>query len=389
MNAYLYKLGIITLAILLSTPIAADSITLRRSVRLPANQTQLTLADIATLDGEAAVAMGDTVVFDLADVAESATSVNEIKLATIRKRLTERGVHWGKVHLSGRDVLVRPVGGSSRLATESNAATPLAMQPVSLDSPQVSSTSKSLINTVLASKLIDEPTLRGVITRRIANTLNARPEQLRLEFKASQTELLATDTQTYQIELEPLSELTSDQVEIAVRFWQDGNIAQNQRISVKPMLQRPVLRMTSSRRRGERIRQQDVSTTIEWQTPSSARLFDTSPALINQIAVRNLREGDLLRPRDLQPERVIKRGDRVKVRCLSGGVVIALEAEARGDAGIGEEVELKRFGERDTFYATVSAPGEATIDVQRTRRSQHVVRPSPPNTQTLQPMWKE
>ena len=53
------------------------------------------------------------------------------------------------------------------------------------------------------------------------------------------------------------------------------------------------------------------------------------------------------------------------VRCLVGGVVISLEAEAKSDGAEGEKIELRKLGERDTFLGTVAGPGSALIDLSR------------------------
>jgi flagella basal body P-ring formation protein FlgA len=60
---------------------------------------------------------------------------------------------------------------------------------------------------------------------------------------------------------------------------------------------------------------------------------------------------------------VVERGDRVKVRCLVGGIVIALKAEARADGAEGDTIELRKLGERSTFLATVTGRGEAIVDL--------------------------
>jgi hypothetical protein len=53
------------------------------------------------------------------------------------------------------------------------------------------------------------------------------------------------------------------------------------------------------------------------------------------------------------------------VRCLVGGVVISLEAEARTEGAKGDRIELRKLGERDTFMATATGPGAAVIDLSR------------------------
>ena len=51
------------------------------------------------------------------------------------------------------------------------------------------------------------------------------------------------------------------------------------------------------------------------------------------------------------------------VRCIVGGIVISLEAEARGHGAEGDTIELRKLGERDTFIATVTGPHAAVMDL--------------------------
>ena len=64
----------------------------------------------------------------------------------------------------------------------------------------------------------------------------------------------------------------------------------------------------------------------------------------------------------------IKRNFLLRGRVLNTsirGIVISLEAEARGDGAMGERVELRKLGERDTFFATVTGSHTAVMDLNR------------------------
>ena len=50
---------------------------------------------------------------------------------------------------------------------------------------------------------------------------------------------------------------------------------------------------------------------------------------------------------------------------LAAPVSISLTAEARADGTTGETIEFRKPGERQTFKATVTGPGEAVVDLSR------------------------
>ncbi len=83
------------------------------------------------------------------------------------------------------------------------------------------------------------------------------------------------------------------------------------------------------------------------------------------MASMPLKAGDVLKKKHVKRDVLVKRGDRVIVRCLVGGVVISLDAEARSDGAEGDLIELRKLGERATFMARVSGPGAAILDLAR------------------------
>ena len=117
--------------------------------------------------------------------------------------------------------------------------------------------------------------------------------------------------------------------------------------------------------RGETITATDVEVTSRWLAPAVARQVFPPGAVTGHLARTRLHAGALLHRDNLQAPAMVHRGDRVNVRCLVGGVVISLQAEARADGTAGEMIELCKLGERTTFLATVSGPGEVVVDLAR------------------------
>lgn len=334
---------------------AADSVVLKGSVRLAIGVSDVRLGDIADLDGPRAERLADTVI---AEVRNPAAAM-EIALSDVRQALEDAEVHWGKVQLSGRTVIVRPAAGPG--ATPPMAMTAAAIEQTDERGREARPTSEL----EPAGALVELPTLEGAVARAILAGLGIGPERLRLRFDEADREVLDSDLETYRYEIQPLSSCFSDRIELSVRAWSGGRIEAHYDLTVTPMIRCEVAVARHDLGRGDELRAEDLSGESRWLPPSQVANNSTLVHAVGRVTDAPVKAGDVLRKRDVKHAVVVKRGDRVMVRCLVGGVVITLEAEARDDAARDERVELRKLGERETFFATVTGPGAAVMDLSR------------------------
>jgi flagella basal body P-ring formation protein FlgA len=313
------------------------------------------LVDIAELSGPDAQRFAETVIAE----APGNTAPLEITVRQVRAKLADAGAHWGKIQLSGRTVIVRP-------AAPRAAAPPLAMTPVAVEPPaEARPAGPPEVTYELAADLVDLTTLRGTVARLFVDALEVSPQKLRLEFDERSQALLDTDQDALRFEIQPLGSLAADRVELNVRGWSEGRVEQHYAVTVRPTVNVDVALPRRDIARGEQIGQEDLSVEARWLAPSQAALLSSLVHAVGRVADTRLKAGDPLRAKHIKREHVIRRGDRVTVRCLVGGVVISLEAEARSDSAKGDRIELRKHGERDTFTATATGPGTAVIDLSR------------------------
>ncbi len=338
----------------------ADEIALKGSVRLRDNESVVRLIDIAELTGPLAARYSNTVIAD----APKGGDVLELSVRDIRRALDEAGIHWGKVQLNGRHVIVRPryTGAGSP---------PLAMASTSIDNARGQRTRRSVgsDNTVVpyenAAQLVDRTTLRGNIAVLVARGLGVDPNKLRLAFDHRDAQFLDLSQDEFRFEIQPLSSMHSDRIELQIRAWSAGRIQRRQSVTVRPSIRMDTVVLGNDIARGTMFYEDDLAVESRWLPPSASARMATLVGVVGRIASGRLRKGSVLSKKDIAREFVIKRGDRVTVRCIVGGIVITLEAEARGDGAIDEQVELRKLGERDTFFATVTAPHAAVMDLNR------------------------
>jgi flagella basal body P-ring formation protein FlgA len=334
----------------------ADEITLKGSVRLKEAADTVRLADIAEVSGPDAQRLAETVIAAAPAQAEAL----EITVRQVRARLDEAGAHWGKIQLQGRTVIVRPA--PPRAAAPPLTMTPVAIEPAAAPKPA----GPAAPAYALAADLVELPTLRGAVARLFVDGLGVPPPKLRLVFDEASSGLLDTDQNAFRFEIQPLGHLAAPRVELNVRAWSaEGRIEQRHWISVKPTVNIDVAVLRRDLARGEEIRDEDLTVEARWLPPSQAAQMSSRVQAVGRVADTRLKAGDALRATHIKREHVIRRGDRVMVRCLVGGVVISLEAEARTDGAKGDRIELRKHGERDTFMATATGPGEAVIDLSR------------------------
>jgi flagella basal body P-ring formation protein FlgA len=339
-----------------STAVGADTIALKAAARLGPRAEAVTLADIADLSGAEAIALGG---LEIARLNSSEAGVIEIPIGAVRAKLDEAGAHWGRISLSGRSVIVRP-------ARDAAAAPPLAMMPIALSPGEPTASPKAAARDEFgADVLIAGGALRGVIADLLVSNLHIQPGDLRLSFDRQDADLLDCSTREHRFEVQPLASLTSDRIDCAVRTWSGGKSGHTRTVSVLPQVRVRVAILRCDVAKGRDIAEDDVEAAERWLPPSQAALAVDRIEAIGRVAAKSLKAGDLLREGHIRRDTLIKRGDLAVVRCLVGGIAISLRAEARGDGAEGDLIEFRKQGERDTFLATVTARGEAVVDLAR------------------------
>lgn len=343
---------------LASAAYASGSVVLRTSVRLATEGPIVRLADIAELTGEA-TAFADLEIVRMTDAHEAI----EIPVREVRAKLDAAGVHWGRTTLSGRAVVVR--------ARKSDLSPPLAMTPAAIPGAvqQESSSRRQPPQPLEAADLAERATLRGEIARFIARGLAVDPSELRLTFDERDAALLDDATRRVGYEIEPAGALRRARVDLIVRLWSDGRVAERRSMSASPLVRTPVVVLRDAVDRGAVIQAEHVEVVHQWLAPNQVGLLSSPDDAAGRLAAVRLREGDILRVHHVRRENIVRRGEQITVRCIVGGAVIKLQAEARSDGALGESIELRKHGERDTFVAVITGRGEAILDLTRGRES--------------------
>lgn len=353
MNMRQMQLSSIAALLMMSSVAGGDTINLKSAVRLKADDAIVQLSDIAVLEGEHAEALAD---LEIGRIGVNG-AVIEITVRSVRAKLEEAGVHWGRIQLNGRKVTVRPgrAGGDSAVQ---------AMQAASLDaSAETRPRGRTKARSV--QELMSLSTLRGAIAQFIADGRRGSAADIRIAFDRNDADILNRSRLTHRIEIDPMGSLRSDRLGLNLRLWSGASVVDRFNVTIGLTYRETITVASRDIARNEMILEADVQRHEKWMKSSELTLAASPLQAIGRIATRRIKAGQVIRSSDVTRQTLIRRGDFVIVRCLVGGAVISLQAEARQDGSEGQTIEFRKRGERDTFLATISAPGEAIIDLSK------------------------
>ncbi|TVQ31735.1 MAG: flagella basal body P-ring formation protein FlgA [Phycisphaeraceae bacterium] len=331
----------------LSVRAGAGVVELRASARA-APGAPVTLADIATLEGPEAQALAGVVVLETPGADAAARPWIEIDLATVRAALERAGVNWGRVALRGNSCSLRIGSGEREPEPEREPQAYQRREPERVD-------------------LSGPPTIRARIARTLARFYGVSPDDLQLLFDERDDDLLAQLERGRRIELQPEASPSSGRVPVTVRIYQGMRIVEERTVRIDARVRQDVLMLTSDIRRGDEFTAEHVRTESRWLSPGPMYATDID-AVVGSRARTRMQAGTSLRLDHVESPVVVRRNELVTVRCLSGSVVLTGKARALSDARVGDLIEMRLLGARESFLARVDGPGRAVSDTNHQQR---------------------
>lgn len=328
-------------ALAIACAAGAGTVRLRASASVAPGPVRL--ADIAALEGPEAERLAEITIEPDARSAGAERRVFEIDLAQVRAALDREGVHWGRVALSGAACIVRIVGDAPPVTDDdAGAPTERAPEPVTLDGP---------------------PTVRTRISALLLNLFDVEAQDLRLLFDERDEAFLATPEWGRRIDLQPNSTGSSGRQSITVRLFEGERLLETRTVRVDARLRRSVVRLASGVARGEAVGAGQVALQELWLDPAAEAPVERLEDAVGMLARTRLDAGDVLRVGDVEAPLLVRRGDRVTVHCMSGGVALRVMARAEADGRMGELVECRIDGRRRAFLARVADRGVVVMNL--------------------------
>lgn len=294
------------------------------------------LREIAWLTGDTAEKLGGTIIAKLADNK----SDTRITMQAVRKHLSDMGVNWGRLNLSGAwqcDVSV-----TSAVQVQ---ATPTAIIP----NPQ---------QTITATDAI---TIAEHLTRYLLTYTGLSDQELVVTYSQADKRELAQPALTDRFEIQPISTAKLGQLPLVIRRWRGNTLTGEMRVTAQVACKTLAVVVVENVRRGQSFGASDVQVQeviLTHELTPIRKLRD----VLGRVASRNIRKNQTLFENDVQLPVMIERGQQVTVRVLVGGMVIRTTARAMDDAAMGDMVELQNQRSREVFMARVAGPRQAVLE---------------------------
>lgn len=306
---------------------AQSTIELKSAARVATNS-PVTLADVATLSGDDAIALAELEVFPPVSVP------TRISIAQLRRRLEdERRINWGRITLRG----------SSCTVSLLDLAPKATSQPVR-ESPRPTP---------------DAHSVQQVVSDRIAHIVQSAPQDLRLTFDEKDDEFLRLTTIGRTLEIKPTA--SSDRLPLALTLYEGDRIIASKSIRVEVKVRRTVVIAAASKSRGETIDASDVTIDQQWVGPN---MKAASPEeVVGAAAQGRIATGQIILSGSVAAPIIVDKGEIVSVACVSGTIVLTTKARAMSSARVGDVVQFQGLDEKRTFTARMSGPGRAVVTV--------------------------
>lgn len=326
-------------ALALAADALADTVRLRAAVRIaPAGE--ITLADIAELDGASAQALATTAVGRGEDGAFT------IAAERVRQILVMAGADLRTVEIEGRETIVRPLRGAAAVEVKA-APAPGGMRVI--DPAQEAGTHSAL----------------ALICEMMRNAFGDDAGSLRLECSEDQLARIAPKP-GFRYEVVRKTALRASRVEFEVIARGSAGDESRARVRITPKLEREVLVARAASHRGEIAA--DAAVAREKRLLELDQARDAVPAAGTGGATfaRSVAAGKVIERGDIARSNDVKRRDTVTVRREVGMVAIEFEAVALEDGSVGDVISVERTDRRRSrdnkpLSAEVIGPGRVLI----------------------------
>lgn len=312
-------------------PSTVTRVTLRATVRLGADQSSLTLADLARISGPQSSAL-QALVIDPGGAID-AGRWSRIPLSAVRAQLGDApGINDGSLVVTGTDIQI------TRLAVAPGQPTGEGPKPAGR------ATSAA-------------PVLRDHIERWIYARLKTTPQTTRLQYTDRDADLLSAPTAGRIVQISEVGR--SDRMSLHVVVYEGERVVEDTTVRVGVQIQRRVRVAHTQIKRRTGISADATTLETRWLAPTEP--IADPLACLGQVCRNTIDPGTVLLVSMLEPPVVIERGEIISARSLAGSVSVSMSVRALSAGKMGELIELESRDRKQKFTARVSGPGQAVI----------------------------
>lgn len=113
--------------------------------------------------------------------------------------------------------------------------------------------------------------------------------------------------------------------------------------------------------RGAVLAAEDLDLNLQDITRLSAGYFTDPQQLLGSVMTRAVRAGTVLTPSMVRAALAVRRGERVSILAVAGGLQVRMEGEALSDGAPGETIRVRNLSSRQEIEAQVIGPGQVQV----------------------------
>ena len=306
------------------------------------------LGDIAAIDSPDAERLGEIIVAPDVRALTEGRAWGAIEIDTVRALVREHSAGEGRLAINGDRCVIRVVGegrnlGAGRMGEKSHEKTREKRRAAVVD-------------------ITGPAVVRTLIVRQLSTFLSVEPDQMRLLFDERDEDFLERIERGRRVVVQPMTAPTSAVLNVEVRIYAGARLLEKRAVRVHGELFRTVVVLRRELSRDEAITEENAVVEDRW-VPFGGRIPAGKEAVFGSVVRKRMRTGTVVHAGDTQPPVLVKRGQIVNVRCLSGLLEIHTQARARANGRLGEMVECRIDGSKRSFTALVGGAGLVTVSM--------------------------
>lgn len=324
-------IALVMMAIGLQASAGITTVTLRSTVRVSGDE-PITLGRVSSIEGDQAAMLEGLVIGEL--ISGESGEWQQLSIDDLRARIErEPGLHAGSVVIDGSGVSIRRSGPGQRAAK--NAAHHEKDEDVTPTGPVV----------------------RDHIERWVRDRYRIGKDLMRMEFRNQDNKFLDTPTTDRLVEIREISKRGRTAIRVIV--LEHLEVAAEQALVFDVEIFREVLVATGRVNRGTVLGESMVMTERRWVSPDDEAAFREDA--LGMALSKTINAGQLIQNQHIELPLVIRRGDIVSAKSISGSIVVTVKGRAKANARLGETVEIESMNGSSHFRAKATGKGRAVI----------------------------
>lgn len=308
------------------------TIELNSTVRISGNE-PITLGQLCSIQGDQSELLGAVVLDDELVVGKGGwMKLTGLSLRTLLDDHEE--IHAGAVVIEGLEVSVRRMHAS----VKRTLSTPLPSSKIEVETVQ-------------------GPVIRSHIERWVHDRYQIGAHPVRIKFRDLDDEFLDTATNGNLLEIKELSKRGS--TAIRVILMDEFQILAEKALIFDVEIQRDILFARTRLSRGTVLNESHLMTELRWINPEEHSA--TQEMAMGMAVTKVVESGELLSEDHIEKPVVIRKGELVSAKSISGSVVVTVRGRAKTSARLGAVVEIESINGETSFVARAIGQGRAMI----------------------------